>query len=44
MSVAVYSIGILFKKETLKNDTMANMLSISLGVAITAYGKAKFNA
>ncbi|KAK7292059.1 hypothetical protein RIF29_07720 [Crotalaria pallida] len=43
MPVAVYSIGVLFKKEIFKNDTMANMVSISLGVAIAAYGEAKFD-
>lgn len=44
MPVAVYSIGVLFKKEAFKNETMANMVSISLGVAIAAYGEAKFDA
>ncbi|KAG6649583.1 hypothetical protein CIPAW_07G221900 [Carya illinoinensis] len=44
MPVAVYSIGILLKKESFKSDTMANMLSISLGVAIAAYGEAKFDS
>ncbi|KAF5456719.1 probable sugar phosphate/phosphate translocator At5g25400 [Juglans microcarpa x Juglans regia] len=44
MPVAVYSIGILFKKESFKPNTMANMLSISLGVAIAAYGEAKFDS
>ncbi|XP_057753647.1 probable sugar phosphate/phosphate translocator At5g25400 [Arachis stenosperma] len=43
MPVAVYSIGVLFKKEGFKNETMANMLSISFGVAIAAYGEAKFD-
>ncbi|KAA3477630.1 putative sugar phosphate/phosphate translocator isoform X2 [Gossypium australe] len=43
MPVAVYSIGVLFKKEGYKNDTMVNMLSISFGVAIAAYGEAKFD-
>ncbi|KAJ0980876.1 hypothetical protein J5N97_009131 [Dioscorea zingiberensis] len=43
MPVAVYSIGILFKKETFKSSSMANMLSISLGVAIAAYGEARFD-
>ncbi|KAK4277157.1 hypothetical protein QN277_015198 [Acacia crassicarpa] len=43
MPVAVYSIGVLFKKDTFKNDTMANMISISFGVAIAAYGEAKFD-
>lgn len=44
MPVAVYSIGILIKKDPFKSDTMVNMLSISLGVAIAAYGEAKFNS
>ncbi|KAL3535853.1 hypothetical protein ACH5RR_004314 [Cinchona calisaya] len=43
MPVAVYSIGILFKKEQFKTNVMANMLSISVGVAIAAYGEAKFD-
>jgi drug/metabolite transporter (DMT)-like permease len=43
MPVAVYSIGIMFKKETFKSSTMMNMLSISFGVAIAAYGEARFN-
>lgn len=43
MPVAVYTIGICFKKETYKGETMANMISISIGVAIAAYGEAKFD-
>ncbi|CAM8960542.1 hypothetical protein QQ045_005621 [Rhodiola kirilowii] len=43
MPVAVYSIGILFSKEAFKSNTMANMLAISFGVGIAAYGEAKFN-
>ncbi|KAI8565597.1 hypothetical protein RHMOL_Rhmol03G0272500 [Rhododendron molle] len=43
MPVAVYSIGVLLKKENFKSDTMANMVSISIGVAIAAYGEAKFD-
>jgi hypothetical protein len=43
MPVAVYSIGVLFKKEGFKSDTMMNMLSISFGVAIAAYGEARFD-
>ncbi|KAL0733992.1 hypothetical protein Bca4012_010202 [Brassica carinata] len=43
MPVAVYSIGVLLKKETFKSQTMTNMLSISFGVAIAAYGEAKFD-
>ncbi|KAK9946022.1 hypothetical protein M0R45_011505 [Rubus argutus] len=43
MPVAVYSIGVSFKKETFKTNTMMNMLSISVGVAIAAYGEARFD-
>ncbi|KAK4727523.1 hypothetical protein R3W88_032440 [Solanum pinnatisectum] len=43
MPVAVYSIGVMFKKDTFKSDTMGNMVSISIGVAIAAYGEAKFD-
>lgn len=31
------------KKDNFKSDTMANMVSISIGVAIAAYGEAKFD-
>ncbi|KAB1204606.1 hypothetical protein CJ030_MR8G012683 [Morella rubra] len=44
MPVAVYSISVAFKKEAFKSDTMANMLSISLGVAVAAYGEARFDS
>ncbi|XP_021741714.1 probable sugar phosphate/phosphate translocator At2g25520 [Chenopodium quinoa] len=44
MPVAVYSIGVMFKKESFRGETMANMMSISFGVAIAAYGEAKFDA
>ncbi|XAR66905.1 hypothetical protein NMG60_11013281 [Bertholletia excelsa] len=44
MPVAVYSIGVLFKKEGFKSETMANMISISVGVAIAAYGEARFDS
>ncbi|PKU78851.1 probable sugar phosphate/phosphate translocator At2g25520 [Dendrobium catenatum] len=44
MPVAVYSISILFNKESFRSSTMANMLSISFGVAIAAYGEARFDA
>ncbi|CAN8252268.1 unnamed protein product [Cochlearia groenlandica] len=43
MPVAVYSIGVCFKKEGFKTETMVNMLSISLGVAVAAYGEARFD-
>ncbi|XP_078428802.1 putative sugar phosphate/phosphate translocator At2g25520 [Wolffia australiana] len=44
MPVAVYSIGVLFKKETFKSQSFGNMVGISLGVAIAAYGEAHFDA
>ncbi|KAL1822572.1 hypothetical protein DCAR_0310392 [Daucus carota subsp. sativus] len=43
MPVAVYSIGVMMKKETFRSNTMFNMVSISFGVAIAAYGEAKFD-
>ena len=43
MPVAVYSIGVVFKKDTFKSNTMMNMILISVGVAIAAYGEAKFD-
>ncbi|KAL8152579.1 hypothetical protein V2J09_010339 [Rumex salicifolius] len=43
MPVAVYSIGVVFKKESFKSETMANMVSISIGVGVAAYGEAKFD-
>lgn len=43
MPVAVYSIGVLFRKDSFKSSTMGNMLAISFGVAIAAYGEAKFD-
>ncbi|KAF5176615.1 Sugar phosphate transporter domain containing protein [Thalictrum thalictroides] len=44
MPVAVYSIGVVFKKESFKTNSMVNMLSISFGVAIAAYGEARFDS
>ncbi|XP_073289709.1 probable sugar phosphate/phosphate translocator At5g25400 [Primulina huaijiensis] len=44
MPVAVYSIGVMFKKEGFRSETMANMVSISVGVAIAAFGEAKFDS
>ncbi|KAJ8560238.1 hypothetical protein K7X08_004296 [Anisodus acutangulus] len=43
MPVAVYTIGILLKKDKFKNSTMCNMVAISVGVCIAAYGEAKFD-
>ncbi|KAI4338773.1 hypothetical protein MLD38_023786 [Melastoma candidum] len=44
MPVAVYSIGVALRKDAFNPRTMLNMLSISLGVTVAAYGKAKFDA
>ncbi|GMH10836.1 hypothetical protein Nepgr_012677 [Nepenthes gracilis] len=43
MPVAVYSIGVALKRDQFKSNTMLNMVSISLGVAIAAYGEARFD-
>ncbi|KAG6489682.1 probable sugar phosphate/phosphate translocator At2g25520 [Zingiber officinale] len=44
MPVAVYSVGVLLNKESYRSSSMLNMLSISFGVAIAAYGEARFDA
>ncbi|XP_055831319.1 probable sugar phosphate/phosphate translocator At4g32390 [Solanum dulcamara] len=44
MPVAVYTIGVLFKKDSFKKSSMCNMLAISIGVAIAAYGESKFDS
>lgn len=43
MPVAVYSIGVLVKKEPFKGSTMTNMICITVGVAVAAYGEAHFD-
>jgi hypothetical protein len=43
MPVAVYSTGVMLKKDSFDSRTMTNMVGISVGVAIAAYGEAKFN-
>ncbi|GAB4837744.1 hypothetical protein Ancab_002613 [Ancistrocladus abbreviatus] len=44
MPVAVYSIGVALRKDEYKSNTMMNMVSISVGVAIAAYGEARFDS
>ncbi|PIN21606.1 Glucose-6-phosphate/phosphate and phosphoenolpyruvate/phosphate antiporter [Handroanthus impetiginosus] len=44
MPVAVYTFGILLKKDSYKSTTMSNMIAISVGVAIAAYGEAKYDS
>ncbi|MQM09779.1 hypothetical protein Taro_042655 [Colocasia esculenta] len=43
MPVAVYSIGVLLKKETFRTNSFTNMVSISVGVGVAAYGEARFD-
>ncbi|XP_021862814.1 probable sugar phosphate/phosphate translocator At2g25520 [Spinacia oleracea] len=43
MPVIVYSISVMLKKEGFRTNTMVNMVSISIGVGIAAYGEAKFD-
>ena len=44
MPVAVYSIGVLLGNECFSSKAIGNMVGISVGVAIAAYGEAQFNA
>ena len=44
MPVALYTLGIAFKKDTFMAKVMANMVSISLAIAIIAYGEARFDS
>ena len=44
MPVVVYSIGVGLNRDPFKSNTMANMIGISVGVAIIAYGVAMFNS
>ncbi|GER35354.1 nucleotide-sugar transporter family protein [Striga asiatica] len=44
MPVAVYSIGILLRKESYRPNTMLNMLAVSAGVAVAAYGEARYDS
>ncbi|KAL8498021.1 hypothetical protein ACS0TY_021388 [Phlomoides rotata] len=44
MPVAVYSMSVFCNKEAFNSETMANMISISIGVGIAAYGEAKFDS
>lgn len=42
--IAVYLIVVSLKKEAYNGEPEANMLAISIGVTISAYGEAKMNA
>jgi len=44
MPAVVYCVGVVFKVEVFNRKTMANMLSIALGVAIASFGEINFNA
>ncbi|CAI7849147.1 unnamed protein product [Closterium sp. NIES-54] len=43
MPVAVYLLGVLFTREVFKTSAFANMVAITVGVAVAAYGEANFN-
>ncbi|XP_037440366.1 probable sugar phosphate/phosphate translocator At4g32390 [Triticum dicoccoides] len=43
MPVAVYSLAIAFRTETFRRASMLNMLGISAGVAVAAFGEARFD-
>ncbi|GJP51124.1 hypothetical protein CLOM_g10291 [Closterium sp. NIES-68] len=43
MPVAVYTLGVAFQKDAFRCATMSNMLLVSVGVGIAAYGEANFN-
>ncbi|CAI5472792.1 unnamed protein product [Closterium sp. Yama58-4] len=43
MPVAVYTLGVAFQKDVFRCSTMSNMLLVSVGVGIAAYGEANFN-
>jgi drug/metabolite transporter (DMT)-like permease len=43
MPVAVFSVGCLFGTETFKSHIFANMIVVTIGVAIASYGELNFN-
>ena len=43
MPCVVYLVGIIFKVEKYRKDTMINMIVIAIGVAIASYGELNFN-
>jgi len=44
MPVAVYSLAVAFRTDSFRRASMLNMLGISAGVAVAAYGEARFDA
>ncbi|RCV36970.1 hypothetical protein SETIT_8G025000v2 [Setaria italica] len=43
MPVAVYSLAVAFRTDSFRRASMLNMLGISAGVAVAAYGEARFD-
>nr|CAB3462996.1 unnamed protein product [Digitaria exilis] len=43
MPVAVYSLAVAFRTDAFRRASMLNMLGISAGVAVAAYGEARFD-
>lgn len=44
MPVAVYTLGVAFRRDNFRCATLANMLLVAGGVGVAAYGEANFNA
>jgi hypothetical protein len=44
MPVAVYSLAVALRTDAFRRATLLNMLAISAGVAVAAYGEARFDA
>jgi drug/metabolite transporter (DMT)-like permease len=44
MPVAVYSLAVALRTDAFRRASMLNMLAISAGVAVAAYGEARFDA
>ncbi|KAK3119693.1 hypothetical protein QOZ80_9AG0673860 [Eleusine coracana subsp. coracana] len=44
MPVAVYSLAVALRTDAFRRATMLNMLGVSAGVAVAAYGEARFDA
>ncbi|CAD6268858.1 unnamed protein product [Miscanthus lutarioriparius] len=43
MPIAVYSLAIALRTDAFRRATLLNMLAISVGVAVAAYGEARFD-
>uniref|UniRef100_A0A0E0EIY4 Sugar phosphate transporter domain-containing protein n=1 Tax=Oryza meridionalis TaxID=40149 RepID=A0A0E0EIY4_9ORYZ len=44
MPVAVYCLAVAFRTDSFRHASMLNMLGISAGIAVAAYGEARFDA